>query len=350
MPFVLAFAEQNPSPADRATPDLGAVLPAALMAAIRQQIRIAIDEVGRAGDLTLPEEAATDAVHEARKATKRIRSMLRMLCYGLGRREAKAESQRFAQIARTLAASRELQAAREALEKLDQPADSTAEDQAPPLPPPPPAGPDYPAALAAAQAAQKQRERAADFRLAPALRDQALDALGEAQKRASLWSLRGHAPRLLRRGLRRAVRRAHHALDAAQAARTDEQINLCRHELRKRVKDLYYMVTLLSLAEPDYLDALGEKLDQLADNLGDDHDLALLADKARACPDDFGGEPVVAALLPLITHRQQALRHAAEPLLDELPALRPRAFGRRVVRGLHHHLQDETTTKETRPR
>ena len=62
------------------------------------------------------------------------------------------------------------------------------------------------------------------------------------------------------------------------------------HEWRKRTKDLRYALELLEPLWPDVMEAFAAEVDDLADLLGEDHDLALLEafvrDPSLACDDD----------------------------------------------------------------
>jgi CHAD domain-containing protein len=100
------------------------------------------------------------------------------------------------------------------------------------------------------------------------------------------------------------------------------------HQWRKRAKDLWYQLRIVHDAWPELL---GETVDQahdLADLLGDHHDLAILADdlRTRNDLDDRG------AFEDAIEKRQEELLEAARRIGRRLYAEKPKAFRRRIKR------------------
>ncbi|HEY5332055.1 MAG TPA: CHAD domain-containing protein, partial [Solirubrobacterales bacterium] len=100
------------------------------------------------------------------------------------------------------------------------------------------------------------------------------------------------------------------------------------HDLRKRGKDLWYQVRLLSGTWPALLDATAEEVHEFTDLLGDHHDLAVLAadlaDRAEvdAAPRTVLGELIEAAQANLLAD--------ARRLGERIYAEKPEAFGRRL--------------------
>ena len=76
----------------------------------------------------------------------------------------------------------------------------------------------------------------------------------------------------MRSGLKAACKKARRALAVARRSATDANL----HELRKRVKDLWYDLRLLGGDRPPPIEALTKRLRDLGQKLGDDHDLAML--------------------------------------------------------------------------
>jgi CHAD domain-containing protein len=73
------------------------------------------------------------------------------------------------------------------------------------------------------------------------------------------------------KGLKKSYRKARASLRLAEASGVDESF----HEARKRVKDLFYHVTLVELADPEKLPELQKRLLKLQGLLGKDHDVAI---------------------------------------------------------------------------
>ena len=127
--------------------------------------------------------------------------------------------------------------------------------------------------------------------------------LTEAQARVEGWELPdGFSP--LGEGLAHTYRRGHRGLKRAQRDPTDDRM----HEWRKAVKNLWYQVRLLRGAAPSLLRSLGHRLDDLAEALGDDHDLAVLIDLLEADPERFGGPTAAVEAIQLARDAQEDLR------------------------------------------
>jgi CHAD domain-containing protein len=126
-------------------------------------------------------------------------------------------------------------------------------------------------------------------------------------------------------GVKGAYRRARRAYRAVLADPSPENF----HEWRKRVKDLWYQVSLLRRVWPERMDAIAERLEGLGECLGDDHDLYLL----RQMVDGRSGELRQAdTLRELIDQRQHELRMSALEAGGELYGEKPSKFCGRLAR------------------
>src|SRR5262249_29169802 len=119
-------------------------------------------------------------------------------------------------------------------------------------------------------------------------------SLRSARHRIPRWRLRDDGFRALRSGLCRIYAQGRAAWHKAGADPTDERL----HEWRKRVKDLRYVLELLEPLWPKRMAALADEVDDLADRLGEDHDLAMLGRFVLEVdgPDDRDGDVVMAAI------------------------------------------------------
>lgn len=127
-------------------------------------------------------------------------------------------------------------------------------------------------------------------------------------------------------GLEDSYRRGRRALRRARDKTTDRRM----HEWRRSVKHLWYQVRLIERAAPSVLGALAASLDDLADALGDDHDLAVLIERLEADPDRFGGKRPVKQARRLARAQQRDLRRGALRLGATIFAERDRSFVRRM--------------------
>jgi CHAD domain-containing protein len=105
------------------------------------------------------------------------------------------------------------------------------------------------------------------------------------------------------------------------------------HAWRKRVKDLWYSTQLLQPLWPPVMDVLASETHQLANSLGDDHDLAALRQFLLDHPAaEAISEQSIQVLLPLMKHRQEQLRCQAKEGGCRLYAETPKAFSDRMAR------------------
>ncbi|MBN2629000.1 MAG: CHAD domain-containing protein [Rhodobacteraceae bacterium] len=115
--------------------------------------------------------------------------------------------------------------------------------------------------LAAAQACPDQSERLSAFRATLAKVRDGLDR----------WQVKGKADRVLIQGLARTRMRGQLALVHAVKDPEAEAV----HDLRKRVKDLWYQARLMQSFWPSLMDAQIAEADALGEALGTHHDLSV---------------------------------------------------------------------------
>jgi CHAD domain-containing protein len=133
------------------------------------------------------------------------------------------------------------------------------------------------------------------------------------------WPLKGLDADALADSLKRTYVRGRKAF--ARAERKPSTTNL--HEWRKRVKDLWYQERLLEDTWPGVMKAQAREAKKLSKLLGEDHDLAVLADQFQ--------DP---ELHELIDARRAELQAEARALGRRVYAERPKAFARRAHRYL----------------
>jgi len=273
--------------------------------------RIALGRVDDALDhLRDPDADPAEAVHEARKDLKKVRSVLRLARGRLGDELYRAENARFRDAGQRLSGARDAQVK---LETLDQLSERTGD-------------------RLTAQRIRGLRERLEAERGLEAGAErgdataQAADEIEAGRKRIAEWPLEGEDWGIVAPGVRRAYRRGRNRL--ADAAVEPSVENL--HEWRKRVKDLWYSLRILSPAWPDVAKPLADQAHELSDLLGDDHDLAVLATAARESADAFDDPGDLDVVLEAIGERRAELQHNAVSLGRRIYADKPGAFSARL--------------------
>ncbi len=127
-------------------------------------------------------------------------------------------------------------------------------------------------------------------------------------------------------GIAETYRRGRRALDDVLDAPSIEAF----HEWRKRVKYLWYQVQVIRDAAPSVLRPLATGLHDIADALGDDHDLAVLIEQVRAMPERSGPPAARGAAIALAEGRRADLQAGALALGRRLYVESPGAFADRM--------------------
>jgi CHAD domain-containing protein len=152
------------------------------------------------------------------------------------------------------------------------------------------------------------------------------NTLRDVRRRAGKWKLTARGFDALKPGFRDIFRRARKSMAEAYANPADERF----HEWRKRVKDHWYHVRLLSDAWPAMLEVRETALKELSDMLGDDHDMTVLREilqnEPALLPDAEAGE----LFAKVIERRKSELREEAELFGRRLFAGTPKSQGRQM--------------------
>jgi CHAD domain-containing protein len=126
------------------------------------------------------------------------------------------------------------------------------------------------------------------------------------------------------KGLSRVYGQARKAMRTARSHDPD-----ALHEWRKQTKYLWHELKILEPLWPGVIGELADQAHQLADYLGDDHDLAVLRSRILANADSGGSDADRGALLALIDRCQDQLREKAFLLGERLYEEKPKAFAAR---------------------
>ena len=241
---------------------------------------------------------------------KKIRAVLRLVRGELGKKAYRAENRRYRDAGRLLGESRDAEVKLETLQGL---AERFGDEL--------PAGP----TVAWREALETDRRRLAaggSEGLAEKV-EQAVAAIEAGRERIPDWTLRADSWELLEPGLTRTYRDGRRALAWARTEGDAEAL----HEFRKRSKDLWYELRLLRRAWPELLEPSAEQAHELADLLGDHHDLAVLAEDLDGRAEAVGEQEEFERL---IAFRQGELWERALALGERLYAEKPSCFRKRI--------------------
>ncbi len=244
-----------------------------------------------------------EAVHNVRKALKRLRALLRSLRIAVPERFYREENQRLGEAGRKMSPLRDVHVQLRTIEKLN-------------------------GASASARRglrAHLLREQMRMRRNIPKLRQALRGALRRSQERMSALPLQRATPENVAAGLKKIYKQGRDRFKAAARRPTPENL----HEWRKKVKALGYGFELMQELAAKKLAKLARRCDELGELLGDDHDLFMALEALRQ---EHAANPAAdyAALANCIERKRAKLRRGALRIGARVYAEKPRAFEKRV--------------------
>lgn len=258
--------------------------------------RILIEQVGVGIHLLRHEPDLDIAVHEMRKSMKRSRAVLRLVRGRLGRWRYRQENVVLRDLARRWAPPRDAvvihQVTTEVLEATGLTGDGP--------------GPDLLRTLRS-RAAATSRRYVADR----PMQLHTLTTLLALRSRVAAFGDRGESfPddfSSLRSGMQRVARRSGAEMRRALADPTTEHL----HQWRKRVKYVGYHIEVLARVWPELMDAYSQRLKQIGDALGSEHDLAVISEMLEGEPELAPDPAWRGELLARIADRRAELQATA---------------------------------------
>lgn len=275
--------------------------------------RIAREQIDQALEqLTDVPESQDEAVHDARKRFKKIRAVLRLVRDEIGDEVYKRENVCYRDAGRRLSDIRDSYVL---IETLDDVIKRYANDLN-------------------SKAYIKPRERLRAEH--EALKRQTLDhdkamvsvvaTIQEARQRVESWPIQHNDFSAISAGIKRVYKRGRRGLADAYANPKPKNF----HDWRKRVKYLWYHTRILKNLWPGLLDELADQTHDLADYLGDDHDLAELRHTLLNRPELFGSESDLEDLVEGMTQWQVELKKSARQLGERIYVEKPKVFVKRI--------------------
>ncbi|HKY92021.1 MAG TPA: CHAD domain-containing protein [Nevskiaceae bacterium] len=249
---------------------------------------------------------ADEEVHAARKALKRARAALRLLRPSIGDAAYRRENTALRDAGQHLSAIRDAKANLDALDALLE------------------RNPDEKTDAAAVELRRTLEEDLLCARHALRRPSKALDeatALLDRRKRGLDGAAQPDDALALQAGLKKIYRKARVAMTEAREEATPEAF----HEWRKQVKYLLNAVNGIQACLDPPSERVSRRAEKLADRLGDDHDLAVLA--ARIPPASAGSQTMARS----IAKRRRRLRKDAVKLGEKLFDRKPARFVERLV-------------------
>lgn len=268
------------------------------------------DEIGT---YTLDIDAVDEAVHSARKALKKARSVVRLVRDAIGSDAYHSANLACRDAGRLLAGARDSRVMVSTFDDLiDECWDAVDADAAGPI--------------RTALVEQRKECRRKLTEDGERLRE-AADLIRSAQEGTGDWKLGGgEGFEALQGGLHRTYKRGRKRMDEAY----DDPEGVRFHEWRKRTKYHWYHLRLLRQIWPPVMSATADVAHDLASLLGDAHDLDRLSSFLQKHPNLFAAGMHGESLLDKLVLRQGQLYARARPLGEYIFAESPGRFTARI--------------------
>lgn len=275
-------------------------------------LHAAIDEA--LGHMKAPQPISDESIHDARKALKKARAALRLLQNGMSKRIYRTENSGLRDAGRFLSPFRDAKSLIDAFDSLhDRYGDKLKGVELAPL-----------QKILHANLTKARRH----FLHTPTELKNCIRLLRNCTTVAKKEELSSIDSEAINAGLRRVYQRGCKARAEADTVRTPEAL----HEWRKQVKYLLNAVEGLHPSEKGGVVKILKRIDQLADCLGNDHDLVMLSQEiARGAYVPVDSE-VIKTLHALIDQRRTKLQKKAFGLGKKLYDRKPKRFTKRILK------------------
>jgi len=277
---------------------------------LREVRRILVEWIAAAAAGLARKKVSDKDIHEARKRLKKARAALRLLRDAIGETAYKRDNAALRDTARPLGVARDSRVLIDALDALVDRHRSGAR----------------PSRLDKFRRTLRQEQRQSRQALTATLMTRQRRALQAVVKHSQHWRMHGDDWAVIGAGLTRIYRSGRNKFAKAKDSRDSQLL----HDWRKQVKYLWHQLQLLRPLRPGKIGALADQCHQLADALGDDHDLEVLRQKIVSHPEAFDRSRDMDELLHGLDRRRVQLQDEAFTRGTKLFADKPRVFARRL--------------------
>jgi CHAD domain-containing protein len=247
------------------------------------------------------------SIHSARKDLKKLRSVLRVVRPVIGKERFRIENKRYRDAGRRLSSSRDAEVKLETLAALGERFGGELPDGT---------------VQAWTRLLSEDRDELGDEDAVAVQIESAIGEIEVGRDEIGRWRPSAKSWDLFAPGIERTYRRGRREMKRVRAKRGTEDV----HRWRKRVKDLWYQLRIVRKMWPALLGETADQAHELADLLGDHHDLTVLHEDLKA-REELSDEK---ALATVIERRQDELVDSALDLGARLYAEKPKALLRRL--------------------
>lgn len=252
-----------------------------------------------------------EAIHDIRKRLKKLRALSRLVRDELGQENYKSINIYFRDLGKEISDFRDLTAHLETIEMLQERFGKHLYVNF--------------FRTFTSQIEEERKEMEEKLRSQNFFSDHLVNKLEKAKEELTSWPVDSNNINIILPSIERVYTRGQKALHKAYKDPEKEIF----HEWRKRVKYLWYQTLLLQDTWPKFFDTMEAEIHQLADLLGNDHDLMVLKEKILA-----GGfkldEAHQALIIAIINEHSNFLRSAARIKGELIYAETPKDFKKRI--------------------
>ncbi|MFP4471571.1 MAG: CHAD domain-containing protein, partial [Bacteroidales bacterium] len=274
--------------------------------------RIASEQINKAL-ASIRQEDAHEAVHDVRKRLKKVRALLRLVRYDTGKEFYKKSNVYYRDLGRMLSPLRDARTQVETLGQLRRDyASETTEQWEIHVP---------------SWIAEKEKIVIRQKLENENVLEQVRNELEQSIKSIDNWPVSEKTDfGVIYPGLNRVYKRGYKGFAKAYDTAGDKNF----HEFRKRVKYLWYHINLLKLSWGPVLKRWARETHQLADDLGDDHDLTVLKATLAELP-SIGSNPEH-PVNRIIRSESDKFRTSAGILAGRIYHEKPKRFTKRMAK------------------
>lgn len=257
-----------------------------------------------------PDMNFDDKVHDARKHLKKIRALLRLIRYDIGKANYRSENTFYRDIGRKMSDMREARVNISTMATIEK--EYTDEDNKIFM-------------FLVKKRLDQHYENLKQQFISNQVFDQVTEKMEEGKQRLPNLHLTNNDFKVFRGGVKKVYKDGQSSLDMAQHEPIPENV----HEWRKQVKYLWYQVRLIRSLWKPVLKGYEKSLDKLSDYLGDEHDFSVLRQWIN---DQLGVEMKddIKKFNKYIEKKRQKLQQKAWPVGEMIYSDSPKAFVQRL--------------------
>lgn len=274
-------------------------------------VRVAIEQLTFIKEQAKIPRSMDLSVHEMRKAFKRLRALLRLIRFDIGKQLFLTENTRYKNMAGALSTLRDIHVIISYLAGCFEADELVIEEES---------------FIRFINHLNKQKETEMIALIENKTLDLIIKECDDQVYRIKEYPLTQVGPHTIYKGVTHAYKKCLNKMEAAQLMLDDGML----HKLRKKVKYLYNQMLLIQAVWPDYFTHYSDALKNISELLGDDHNLAETIVIIQETPDHILKAEEKQSLIRSINNERSTINDEVWPLLGKAFTESSAAFAKRV--------------------